>query len=85
MIVHDTPDARTVHARCGIRNPGCLGSTVDARAVLFLTRSANFWSTLSIVMHHFTAKTKMHTGIRGAVSISVIRIRGHNVSAGDGA
>jgi hypothetical protein len=44
-----------------------------------------FWSTLSIVMHRFSANTKAHTGIRGAISISAIRISGHNVRAGIGA
>jgi hypothetical protein len=53
--------------------------------IVFLTLCVKFWSTLSIVMHRFSANTKTHTGIRGAVSISIIRISGHNVRAGNGA
>jgi hypothetical protein len=53
--------------------------------IAFLTLRANFWSTLSIVMHRFSANTKTHTGIRGAISISIIRISGHNARAGNGA
>ncbi len=62
-----------------------LRNGAEAVSTSFLTLRANFWSTLSIVMHRFSANTKTHTGIRGAISISVIRISGHNVRAGNGA
>jgi hypothetical protein len=99
IVVNHSPDARTLpestlaakqkprqrppHGRRPVhRDPGW-GHL--ATPIVFLTRSATFWSTLSIVMHRFSANAKTYTGVRGAISTSVIRISGHNVRAGIGA
>jgi len=50
-----------------------------------LTRAPRLWSTLINVMRTFSANTILSATTVGAISISVIRISGHNVRAGIGA